>query len=217
MLGMFGGAGRRVISLWFPRLASDRALRLHPATGPFVLTIHQDNTNRVHCLNTAAEKRGLHRGMAVSDARAFCPDLHSRPADPAADQRFLTGLRRWATRYCPWVGFEGVVMDVTGAAHLFGGEAGLTRGLRHRLLRAGLTVRVGLGDTRGAAWALARHGEGSAPPDAALAALATLPVAALRLDGDTVISLQRLGLRQIGQLAATPRAPLARRLLDRRD
>ncbi|MBU3028997.1 Y-family DNA polymerase [Paracoccus marinaquae] len=211
---MFDGASRRTVSLWFPRLASDRALRGCPAHGPFALTLRQDNTNRIHCLNAVAERQGLYRGMAFSDARAFCPDLQSRPAEPKADLRFLMGLRRWATRYCPWVGVEGddgLVMDITGSAHLAGGEAAMLGDLRQRLGRIGLTARIGLGDTRGAAWALARHGEGVAAPGAALAALGPLPVAALRLDAELVTALQRLGLRTVGQLADTARAPLARR------
>ena len=103
---MFDGMQRRVVSIWFPRLASDRALRLRPLEGPFALTHHHANTNRIHCLNSAAERAGLSRGMPFSDARAFCPDLQSRPADPRGDLRFQRTLRRWALRYCPWVGLN---------------------------------------------------------------------------------------------------------------
>ncbi|MCV2863377.1 Y-family DNA polymerase [Albidovulum sediminicola] len=205
---MFDGITRRVVSMWFPRLASDRVLRLRPVEAPFALTIRQNNTERIHCLNARAEAMGLHRAMPFADARAFCPDLHSAPAEPARDARFLAMLRRWATRYAPWVGFEGedgLVLDITGSAHLFGGEAAMMRDMAARLARAGLTVRLGLGATRGAAWAFARFGEDHG------AALDRLPVAALRLAPDTVTALERLGLRTITDLAATPRAPLARR------
>ncbi|SFR09284.1 Y-family DNA polymerase [Poseidonocella sedimentorum] len=209
---------RRIVSIWFPRLASDRVLRLRAsgaaAEGPFVVTLKQANAERLYCLNPAAARQGLEPGMTYADARAFCPELESCPADPAGDARFLRVLRRWATRYCPWVGLEGddgLVLDITGAAHLFGGEAMLLVDMRRRLSRAGLSARIGLGDTRGAAWALARHGEGCASPGAPLEALAGLPVAALRLDETTVTALQRLGLRTIGALDAAARAPLARR------
>ncbi len=211
---MFDGMPRRVVSLWFPRLASDRALRLRPVDGPFALTFKHSNANRLYCLNREAEQSGLHRGMSYADARAFCPGLHSRPATPDGDRRFLHILRRWATRYCPWVGLEGedgLVLNITGSAHLLGGEDALMADLRDRLTRAGFTVQAGLADTRGAAWALARHGEGVAPTGEALTALAKLPVAALRLDDDTSVALQRLGIRSIGDLAAARRAPLARR------
>lgn len=211
---MFDGAARRVVSLWFPRLASDRALRMRPAEGPFALTLLQDNANRIHCLNAEAQRLGLYRGMAFSDARAFCPNLQSRMADLGGDKRFLKSLRRWAVRYCPWVGLEGddgLAMDITGSAHLAGGEIALLGDLRQRLCRIGLTTHIGLGDTRGAAWALAHYGEGVATPGEAMHALSALSVAALRLDAETVTALQRLGLRSIGQLAETARPPLARR------
>ncbi|KEO61107.1 hypothetical protein DT23_10250 [Thioclava indica] len=193
--------------MWFPRLASDRVLRARPIEGPFALTLKQQNTDRIYCLNMAAERLGLHRAMSCADARAFCPDLISQPARPDLDQRFLGALRRWATRYCPWVGYEGadgLVLDVTGAAHLFGGAGTMLRDMRARMARAGLTLRLGMGATRGAAWAFAHFDEHGTDLNA-------LPVAALRLDAGTVTALQRLGLRSIGDLSAAARAPLARR------
>ncbi|WP_306004604.1 Y-family DNA polymerase [Aquicoccus porphyridii] len=211
---MFDGMQRRVVSMWFPRLASDRGLQRRPVDGPFALTLRQANADRLYCLNPDAERQGLHRGMSFADARAFCPDLQSRPADPLGDERFLRVLRRWATRYCPWVGLEGndgLVLDITGAAHLFGSEAMMLADMRQRLTRAGLNNRIGLGDTRGAAWALAHFGEGRAEIGQPYAALAGLPVAALRLEEKTVIALQRLGLRTIRDLEDAARAPLARR------
>jgi protein ImuB len=211
---MFDGIQRRVVSLWFPRLASDRALRLRPVDGPFALTLKQNNANRIYCLNAAATQHGLHQGMAYADARAFCPNLTSRIAQPEQDQRFLHALRRWATRYCPWVGLEGedgLVMNITGSAHLFGGEAAMLSDMRMRLMRAGISTQIGLADTRGAAWALAHYGEGTAPSGEALPTLAPLPVAALRIEDSVSVTLQRLGLHSIGDLAKAARAPLTRR------
>ncbi|MGB0967789.1 MAG: Y-family DNA polymerase, partial [Halocynthiibacter sp.] len=199
--------------LWFPRLASDRVLRARPINGPFVLTLIERNANRIYCLNKAAEHQGLHQGMSFSDARAFCPDLHSMPADIQADQAFLLTLRRWATRYCPWVGLEGddgLTLDITGSAHLFGDEAAMISDMQQRLARAGIIARPGLGVSRGGAWALAHYSDDPTPDDMQ-AALAALPVAALRIDRKTGIALQRLGLRFIGDLITTERAPLARR------
>ena len=195
-------------------MASDRVLRVRPVEAPFALVMREGSADRLHCLNEQAEQAGLDRGMPLSDARAFCPELHTQPADPSSDERFVHMLRRWAVRYCPWVGVEGVdglVLDVTGSTHLFDGEAEMLADMRTRLDRAGLTVRLGLADTRGAAWALARHGEGQAKPGDMLDALHPLPVAALRLDHKTVEALQRLGVRTIGELAHQPRAPLTRR------
>ncbi len=193
--------------MWFPRLASDRVLRARPVDGPFVITLKSNNTERIYCLNETAERLGLTRGMSFADARAFCPDLISQPARPDLDARFLAMLRRWATRYCPWVGRDGVdglVLDVTGSTHLWGGEAEMLADIQARAMRAGLTLRLGCAETRGAAWALAHYGTGEE-------ALTDLPVAALRLDEAMVTALQRLGLRSIGDLAEAARAPLTRR------
>ena len=193
--------------MWFPRLASDRVLRTRPVDGPFALTLRSNNTERLYCLNTAAERLGLTRGMSFADARAFCPDLVSQPARPDLDARFLAILRRWATRYCPWVGRDGedgLILDVTGSTRLWGGEAQMLEDMRDRAMRAGFEVRLGLAGTRRAAWGLAHFGQnGQQPTD--------LPVAALRLDDRTITALQRLGLRTIGDLRMAARAPLARR------
>ncbi len=152
--------------------------------------------------------------MGHSDARAFCPELQSRPADLQADQRFLRMLARWAKRYCPWVGLEGgdgLVMNITGSAHLSGGEATMLADMQSRLARAGIDARVGLADTRGAAWALAHYSEGAASAGGTQKRITALPVAALRLPGETCVTLQRLGIRHISDLIALPRATVTRR------
>ncbi len=211
---MFDGITRRVLSLWFPRLASDRVLRARPAEAPFALILDQNNAKWLYCLNKAAEARGLSRGMSCSDALVYCPDLITRPADPRADRRFLLMLCRWAMRYCPWVGIEGrdgLVLDITGSAHLIGGEEELVDDLKHRLGRSGLTAEIGLANTRGAAWGLARHGGGIAGSGDMLETLGRLPVEALRLETEVTTVLQRLGLRSIADFARIPRATLARR------
>lgn len=193
--------------MWFPRLASDRVLRARPVDGPFAITLKSNNTERLYCLNETAERLGLTRGMSFADARAFCPDLISQPARPDLDARFLATLRRWATRYCPWVGRDGVdglVLDVTGSTHLWGGESEMLADIQSRAIGTGLTLRTGCAATRGAAWAFAHYGSGAE-------ALTDLPVAALRLQEATVTALQRLGLRTIGDLSSAARAPLARR------
>lgn len=206
---------RRILSLWFPRLASDRWLRRMTCPGPFAVVARAGRGDEIRCLNAAAEAAGLGRGMTLADARALCPALVTRPADPAAESAFLARLARWAGQWSPLVGREGadgLVLDVTGVAHLFGGEAALMADAAARAARAGLAMAAGLADTRGAARALARAAPGRiAPPGAGLAALADLPPAALGLDPATAEALARAGLRRIGDLAHLPRAALARR------
>ncbi len=196
------------------RLASDTSLRRRPIEGPFALIHRSGNTDHLHCLNTAAEARGLRRGMAQADARAICPDLTTRPADLTREAAILAALRRWAGRYAPMVavdGADGLIADITGVPHLFGGETELRGDLHARLNRAGLTVASAIAETRGAAHALARHGGGVLPEGELSDGIGRLPVSALRTDSKTAEALARMGLVRISDLTSQPRAPLARR------
>ena len=147
--------------MWFQRLPSERVLRARPMDAPFALSQRQSNTERIYCLNQAASAQGLQKGMGLGEARVLCPGLQTAEATPEADARFMQVLARWATQYCPWVAIEpdGLALDITGAAHLRGGEGPLLDDISARLTRAGLSHRIGLADTYGAAWALARHGQ----------------------------------------------------------
>ncbi|WP_050526526.1 Y-family DNA polymerase [Pseudorhodobacter aquimaris] len=205
---------RRLLSIWFPRLASDTSLRNRPVEGPFALTLRSANSDHLHCVNLAAIARGLSRGMALADARAICPDLATRPADLATDAAALASLRRWASRYAPMVasdGSDGLMADISGVPHLFGGEADLREDLQARLERAGLAAISAIAGTRGAAHALARHGGGIVADGRLAEGIGRLPVTALRVDHDTAEALARVGLSRISDLINLPRAPLARR------
>ena len=152
--------------------------------------------------------------MAQADARAICPSLITRPADLTREAATLAALARWAVRYAPMVaadGADGLIADVTGVPHLFGGEADLRDDLHARLRRVGLTVTSAIAETRGAAHALARHGGGVIAKGELNEKIGRLPVSALRIDSKTAEALARMGLNRIADLAAQPRAPLARR------
>ncbi|EGD58753.1 hypothetical protein Y88_0811 [Novosphingobium nitrogenifigens DSM 19370] len=165
---------------------------------------------------------GAQPGMLLADARALCPHLVVHPSDPPGDRAFLENLALWAQRWGPWSALDlpdGLVVDVTGVAHLFGGEAALLADAAASFAGRGLTVRLAVAPTAGAAWGLAHYGPDrtSLSADAGvLKGLAPLPVAALRLDADVVLLLERLGLKRIGDLAEIGRAALARRFRDRR-
>ena len=152
---------RRILSVWFPRLAAERVLRLERGTitGPFAVISIDNNTETLASLSTEAEAEGLRVGQPLRDARAFCPELLTRPANLPAETTYLTMLRRWAGKFSPLVAPEppaALMLDITGCAHLFGGEEGLTDALTADCTDLGLTVQTGIADTPGAAWALAR-------------------------------------------------------------
>lgn len=170
-------------------------------------------------VNPAARALGLKRGQSHADARAMVPDLQSAPAEPDRDQAMLRRLALWAERFSPLVavdeaqpGAEGLMLDMTGGAHLFGGEGALLQEIQQRLARAGIAAHAALADTPGAAWALARFSSDRiAPEGRAREALKGLPVEALRLSERSAQLLARFGLKRIGDLYALPRAGLARR------
>ena len=187
---------------------------------PLALTLPGPRGMRLHAVNAAAEERGVLSGMAHADARAILPSLACLPADPAADARALVRLARWCGRYSPWVspdGRDGILIDASGCAHLFGGEAAMLEDIHARLARMGIDARVALADTPIAASAVARYGMAGGekikrvPPGETRAALAPLPVAALGIAEEAARTLVRLGCRRIGDLDALPRAALARR------
>jgi protein ImuB len=153
---------RRILSLWFPRLAAERVQRATPtlAEAPLVVIRETGNLRQVVSLNVAASRAGLSSGQALAEAAALCPDLITRPADPGAEALFLAALRRWAGKFSPWVAEEGpeaLLIDLTGCAHLFGGEENLFKQVHQDCADLGLTVAGGIADTAGAAWALARY------------------------------------------------------------
>jgi protein ImuB len=160
-------------------------------------------------------------GDQLADARAKAGTLQVRAVERAADDAALRRLALWATRYTPAVspwgeadGADGFFLDVTGAAHLFGGEERLTADLSHRLDRFGLPARLAVADTAGAAWALSHFHSSHAvvmPSGQEAEALAALPIEALRLAPDTRTTLRRLGFKRVGALIGTPRAPFAAR------
>lgn len=157
------------------------------------------------------------------------PQLLAIEADPAADAAFLDRLAALSDAFSPCVAAmppDGLVMDVSGVAHLFDGEEALMRRLAGRLEEelgrnrggsppgAAPAVRVAIASTPGAADAFARFGETAFSRTSAAelpAALFPLPVEALRLEADALRLLRRLGLRRIGDIAAAPRRVLAAR------
>ena len=168
-------------------------------------------------MDEAALALGLFPGQKATDAMALVPELVTDEADPAGDLAALEALVLWCVRYSPAVAADapdGLFLDITGVAHLWGGEAAMLDDLLDRLGAQGIPARGAVAGSPGAAWALARcsHEDRAViPPGAEAAALTHLPVTGLRLESQTTTQLIRLGLAHIGQLAAIPRAQLARR------
>lgn len=211
--------GRRILSLWLTNLASDRFLRGRGGddlTCAFVVVGSRNGAMRIICVSRTAQAAGLRRGMALTDARAVLPELVTATERPERDAGFLSVLGRWCERYTPRIatdGADGLFLDVTGCAHLHGGETALLHDLLGRLEAQGIQCRAGIADTKGAAWAMARYGQDDciAPVGEVRAVLAPLPVAALQIDTKLAATLTRLGVKHIGDIAALPSGAVARR------
>jgi protein ImuB len=190
---------------------------------PFATTTTEAGARRLAAVNASAAAAGLTPGLPLAEARALRPDLALAPADATADRLALERLARWAGRWTPSVAIEGLTedggaglwLDITGCEALFGGEDALADAIVARIAALGLTVRLGLADTPGAAWAAARFldgGRARIPPGAQRQLLGPLPLAALRLPAPARQTLARLGLRTVADLLERPRAPLGRRV-----
>ena len=151
----------RIMHLWFPRLGADRVLRRLGAEPslPLAVVDQAGNLQTISSLSPGAEDAGLRPGMGLPDALAMYPNLVTRPRKAQAEAQLLASLGRWAGRYSPWVGdsgLDGLMLDITGCAHLFGGEEAMIGHVESDCARFSLSMRAAIGDTPGAAWALAR-------------------------------------------------------------
>lgn len=184
-------------------------------TRPLAVYAKSGNAFALSAVDACAAKSGLRAGMALADARAMQPDLAAFEADEAADLALLKQIALWCERFTPIVAVDapdGLFLDVSGCAHLFGGEAALLEAIRRRLKAQGFEVRVAIAPTPGAAWASAHFGRALQIGDEDLNdCMAPLPVAALRLAPEAIALLKRLGVRTIGQIAYAPRAPFEAR------
>jgi protein ImuB len=209
---------KRFVAIWFRYLKTDWYIRRIPglAKTAFVLSLPDHGRMVVTAINAIAQQRGIYAGMSVADARAIFPALHVLDDKPGHADTILKGLADWCIRYTPCVAVdmpEGLVLDATGCAHLWGGEKNYLQDITMRLQHLGYQVRVSMAGTIGAAWALSRFGEPLAiiEPGGEKDALSPLPAAALRLQAATLERLQKLGLRQVGDFMEMPPSALRRR------
>ncbi len=166
-------------------------------------------------MDEAAEAAGLKLGQGVAEARACIPDTEIIEATPAADRDFLNGLADWCGRYTPLVATHGnrcLFLDITGCTHLFGGEHAMLGDILNRLFHMGLDARAAISSTPGLSYALVFSDQKTIIETGhEAAALAPLPLSALRLEPETLAALSRSGLKIAGHIINAPRAPLARR------
>ena len=208
----------RFVSIWFRHLITDWLTLHRPALKDlaFVFASPDHGRLRITAASYLAQQQGVDAGMVVADARALIPSLLVFNDKPGRTEKLLAALAVYCIRYTPvsavdWP--DGIILDVSGCAHLWGGERAYLTDIINRFKDKGYHVRVAMADTIGTAWAIARFGKITAIIESGqqAAALFALPAAALRLPPDNIARLQKLGLNQVGSFGNMPRSALRRR------
>ena len=155
---------RRIIAIWFPYIGAERILRKtqHTLENPIVVVAKRSQSEIISSISAAAQYKGLFVGQSLRDASSICPHLFVETQDLYAETQFLKGICRWSSKFSPWVapeGNTGLIMDITGCSHLFGGENKMINYILLAYDEIGLTTKIGCADTVGAAWALSRYSE----------------------------------------------------------
>jgi protein ImuB len=221
-MSAFSVKRRRILSLWLPRLPTDRIKRQllrgndEPASSlPCIVVAKQNNALQIYAQDDAAAHLGLEVGLPLANARAVCPDIQVFDADEAADAQALNDIADWCDRFTPLVALDcphGLFLDITGCAHLFGGEAALMQMVCGTLTRLGFTVSAAIAGTSVCARTMNRYVHGRIVGDGEEAdSVKPLPVFALGADNAITRGLRRAGLKTIGDVAARARHEITAR------
>ena len=238
-MSAFSENRRRILSLWLPRLPIDRikrqlqhlktlsdeavigsreddaSNRAKPLDEPSLVVARQNNMLRILALDDAAAQFGLTVGLPLANARAICPQVAVYDADEAADADALNAITEWCDRFTPLVALDpphGLFLDITGCAHLFGGEAAMMKLVCGILTVQGFAVSGAIAGTAVCARALTRYVHGRIVRDGEEAdAVRPLPVSALGADMTLVTGLRRAGLKTIGDVAERGRHEITAR------
>jgi protein ImuB len=209
---------KRFVTIWFRHLKTDWHSIRQPflKSIPFVLAIPDHGRKIITASNIHAQQQSIDPGMVVADAKAILPSLQVIDDDPKLAEKILKSIAKFCIRYTDAVSIDlpdGLILDVTGCAHLWGGEKNYITEINSRLSNRGYHVRATIADTIGAAWAIAHYG-GSSPiieTHKQTEAILNLPPPALRLEEEVTDRLYKLGLRKISQFIHMPRPALRRR------
>jgi protein ImuB len=209
---------RRFMAIWFRHLTTDWLTLQQPELKglPFVFAASERNRMIITAANPVAEVQGVYRGMAAADAKAITSNLLVLDHIPEKETKLLRQLGLWCIRYTPIVGVDlpnGLILDISGCSHLWGGERGYLKEIVNKLRTSGYDTRAAIADTIGAAWAVARFGKNTPIIESGMQAqaLLNLPPAALRLEPIILEKLQKLGFITIKSFIQIPRTVLRRR------
>lgn len=207
----------RYVSISFPFLLTEHVVRKQPelAGKPFVLASRRHGRMVIDAVSPAAAEKNIYAGMVLADCKAIFPELEMLETEPGRREKLLQALAEWCIMYTPVAGVDlpdGIMLDSSGCAHLWGGEEAYLAHIRSKLGSYGYTTQIAMADTIASAWAAARYGPNPiVKPGRQKQMLYNLPPAALRLDVTILARLKKLGMRTIGSFMNMPAAALRRR------
>src|SRR5690606_3123565 len=183
---------------------------------PFVFATSERGRMCVSAVNPLAAELGVMPNMVVADARAAIPKLEVLQDKPLRKEKLLKAMGLWCMRYTPMVSVDTagfLTLDITGCAHLWGGEEAYLQEIHLQLKQKGYEVRIGIASTIGAAWAIARYGQHGTiiPEDTQPHGLSMMPIACVRLGATLIQRLKKLELRTVASVMQIPPRVLKRR------
>src|SRR5438093_449741 len=207
----------RIACLLVPDLPVAAACRADPDLAALPLALSEGGGPHapIVAAAAAARARGVRAGHTVAQARAIAADLVVRPRDEAAGRSAVRALVAVAASLASRIeaAADGAVfLDAAGATHLVPSEAGLATALVARAARVGLAARAAVGGSMTVARLAALHGAEVVPAGTELGFLAPLPLARLTPPPEIAATLERWGIRRLGDLARLPAAEVATRL-----
>lgn len=204
------------MSIYFRFLLTDWLTIRQPRLKGLPLVISTVSRGRmvVRTVNEVGIQKGITTGMAIADARARIPGVEIHEAKPDMEHILLRGIARWCIAYTPVAAvdeLDGIMLDISGCAHLWGGETPYLIKILSTLYQLGYKVNGAIADTIAAAWAAARFGHERAmiiPPGKQEQTLSSFPVEGLKMDETIITRLRKLKLNRIGMLFSMPRGSL---------
>jgi protein ImuB len=212
----------RIACLYLPLFPLAARLRSEPELTREALAVMEGNGNaaRVVAATRLARSAGLRPGLTLPQARALCPKLVARPRDADCERAAQEALLEVAEAFSPRVedAGEGVAyLDADGLERHYPGpspELEMGRALMNAAEAAGLPARVGVASSKLAA----RVASGLPDPPVIVPAgeeaafLAPLPLQKLAPEVDVAETLERWGVRSVGDFAKLPPSRVASRL-----
>jgi protein ImuB len=212
----------RLACLLVPLFPLAARLRSEPELMGEAVAVCEGNGSaaRVVAASRRAREKGVRAGMTLPQARALLPGLTARGRDRESERAAQEALLEVADAFSPRVEDAGPgevyfdFQDPKSKVQNLKSETDLGRAIIAAVQKAALPSRVGLASSKLAARVAANLADSPAvvPEGEEAAFLAPLPLERLAPELEIAETLERWGIRSIGELAKLPEGEVASRL-----